>query len=350
MRRGLLVLVLLTVACNQGGQSAVRNGTPSQAASSARTGDTGPSDLPLSSVSFSCRLPIAQGPSTSMAGAFYPSESAFMAFPSTAVTIDPTGNGGGYFDRAFSRWLPVGRNAVAPDGKHYAYTSLSDQGIFYVHVVDVAGGGDRAIQATSNASGISFPPVVVDYASEGIYLSEAFEHPLGGLWLLDPTTGSIRSISTVRDGVSVMVGAGGGIFWASEINRADPNPVNTESSRGILPNQIDRLDLNTGSLTPWLYMPGSGLSVAGIDLQGRPLIAAEPAGDDYAAAELLIAIDATSHRLIQKGEVVYRRFGNGIADSHGVWFGNDAGIYLYSDALGLQKVSDHSGSPANGCF
>ena len=27
-----------------------------------------------------------------------------------------------YYERAYSRWLPVRRNAVSPDGTHYAYT------------------------------------------------------------------------------------------------------------------------------------------------------------------------------------------------------------------------------------
>jgi hypothetical protein len=39
-----------------------------------------------------------------------------------------------------------------------------------------------------------------------------------------------------------------------------------------------------------------------------------------------------------------------IPDGHGVWFGGPQGIFLYSDAKGLQKVSDQPGYPANGCF
>ncbi len=331
-----MALVLLAVSCTQGGPSAVRNGLPSQAASPARTGD-----LPGSPVSFSCRLPISYSISIGAS----PTESAFIAFPSTSITVDPTGKGGGYFDRAFSRWLPVTREAVSPDGKHYAYVNLGDPDIFYVHVVDVVSGIDHALLEDANAAGISFSPFVLDYAAEGIYISQGFESAGGGLWLVNPTTGSIGQVSTVG---RVLASAGGGIFWTGEINPADPNPVNTRSSRGTLPNQIDRLDLKTGSLTPWLYLPGSGLSVAGTDLRGRLLIVAEHAGDDP-AAELLIANDATSHRLIQKWDVVYG-FRGGIADSHGVWFGSPVGIYLYSDALGLQKVSAHPGSPANGCF
>jgi hypothetical protein len=39
-----------------------------------------------------------------------------------------------------------------------------------------------------------------------------------------------------------------------------------------------------------------------------------------------------------------------IADKHGIWFGGPDGIYLYSEARGLQKVSSQPGNPANGCF
>jgi hypothetical protein len=38
-----------------------------------------------------------------------------------------------------------------------------------------------------------------------------------------------------------------------------------------------------------------------------------------------------------------------IADSHGVWFGSRQGIYLYSVAGRLLKVSNQPGYPANGC-
>ncbi|HEX7265317.1 MAG TPA: hypothetical protein VF383_14170, partial [Candidatus Dormibacteraeota bacterium] len=35
--------------------------------------------------------------------------------------------------------------------------------------------------------------------------------------------------------------------------------------------------------------------------------------------------------------------GGPIADSHGIWFGSSAGIYLYSPGVGMRKVSDQAG-------
>ena len=360
MRKAAALVGLLVVACSQPAQHAAVSPTsavsPTQASPTpGQSPDTTPSptpgDLPLSQVSFSCRLPISY--STSIGT--YPSESAFISFPSTAKAIDPAGKGAGYFDRAFSRWLPVTREAVSPDGKHYAYLSFGDQGIFFVHVVDVATGTDHAFREDANAVAITFTPSVLDFAAEGIYLLHGFERVMPGMWLVDPNTGAIRLVS---DAGGIQVSGGGGIFWIGDINPADPHPVNTASSSGTLPDQIDRLDLKTGSLTPWLYMPGYGLRVLGVDSQARPLIGAvlgiiapAPHSDpiDHSASELLLALGADSQRSIDKGAVVDALVG-GIADAHGFWFGSLQGLYFYSDASGLQKVSNQPGFPANGCF
>jgi len=42
--------------------------------------------------------------------------------------------------------------------------------------------------------------------------------------------------------------------------------------------------------------------------------------------------------------------GGPITDANGIWFGSSHGIYLFTSAGGLQKVSDQPGYPANGCF
>jgi len=347
MRRWLVALVVLTVACTQGGQSAVRNSTPSPVASPSTT--PVPGDLPLSRVSFSCRLPISF--STSLGASL--DRSAFVAFPSTSVTIDPTGKGGAYFDRAVSRWLTVGRSAVSRDGTHYAYVELADQGVFYVHVVDVLTGSDHPF--AEDGSGFNFPPSVIDYASDGIYIVQAFERIQAGLWLVDPTTGSMRQVSNIS---GLQLSAGSGVFWAGEVNPADPSPVFTASSAGTLPDQIDRLDVRSGGKVRWLYMPQRGLVIVGLDGHGRPLInsyidipQAPPKTDpiDHSSTELLVALDPASQLIIYQGALV-ETLGGAITDSHGVWFGSLQGIYLYSESGGLQKVSNQPGYPANGCL
>ena len=337
------MLILLALACGQSGQS----GQPVAAKSSpspvaVASPSPIPGDLPLSRLSFSCRLPIVIPPPAD--GQTHPSTNAFLAFPSNSVTIDPTGNGGFYFDRAFSKWLPVGREAVSPDGKHYAFTDLGEQDQFVIHIVDVASGQDHAYPIAASAAGIMPQNIVFDYSAEGIYVVQAFEGPIPGMWLFDPTTGSIRLVTKVQ----VEVNAGRGIFWFDNLNPADPNPV--RSPMRILPDQIWRLDLKSGGQVIWLDRPGTGVHVIGIDAHDRPLIRAVHDGHNLdPTAELLLSLDDAKQQSIYKGAIAAGLSG-GITDEHGVWFGSLQGIYLYSDADGLQKVSNHPGTPANGCF
>jgi hypothetical protein len=94
-------------------------------------------------------------------------------------------------------------------------------------------------------------------------------------------------------------------------------------------------------------------------VSGRPVIRAlvpstdpKVTGDNFYLhdrSELLIAVNASGTTSLYKGQVVETLQGV-IADSHGLWFGGFDGIYLYTAANGLQRVSDHAGMPANGCF
>lgn len=351
MRRWAAVLVFPLIACSQSPSGPIAGATPSPTASVAPTMQPSPTpvaDLPLTKVDFSCRLPISISTS---AGAIR-SQNGFVSFPSGGLTVDPSSKGGAYFDRAFSRWLPVARSAVSLDGAHYAFVDLGD-GFFNVHVVEVRTGKDHVLR--EKVAGFSFQPFVLDYASEGIYIGQGFERIQPGLWLVAPTTGAIRKVSNV-DGLQVS--AGGGVFWSGEINPADPNPIRVPSSAGTLADQIDRVDIRSGRQVVWLYLPGKGVSVVGLDIHGRPLIAVysgqaqvPPENDpvDHSATQLLIALDAKTQRSIYKGQLV-ESLGGAISDAHGVWFGSQQGLYLYSEAHGLQKVSDQPGSPANGCF
>ena len=339
MRVWPAALIVLTLACSPTVQPTAAKSTPSpdQIASPSPI----PGDLPLSRLSFSCRLPIWIPPPAD--GQVHPAKNAFVAFPSRSVTIDPTGNDGRYFDRAFSRWLPVRREAVSPDGTHYAFaTPQADKSV--IHVVDVASGKDREFPIGSVAD-FADRANVFDYSAEGIYLVQAFEGPIAGMWLFDPATGSLRLVTKVL----VQFSAGGGIFWFAVLNPADPNPV--RSIMRVESNQIWRLDLKSGRQIIWLDRPGTGLWVVGLDARGRPLTTAVHDGRNYLdpTAELLLSLDDATQRSIYKGPIAASLSG-GITDDHGVWFGSPQGIYLYSDAGGLQKVSDQPGYPANGCF
>ncbi len=342
MKWASVVLVVLSVSCTTGGQVVVKS-TPTPIATTAHSPFPTPvkGDLQVSQVSFACRLPIymQQGYEGSPD---FSRQGAFLTFPAASMGIDNNGTGGAYFDRAFNRWLPVTRESVSPDGAHYAYANPADN---MLHVVDVVGRNERRFSLS--AIGANY---VFDYAADGIYMTLGFEG-LHGLWLVNPATGSVREAAYATPppagatGINPQSSAGGGIFWIGEVNPADPNPQKSPVSLG--PDQIVRLDFVSGHRIIWLYREGISLFVIGLDAGGRPLIVSSDGSE--ARTELLIALDQGSQRSIFKGALLMTLNG-AIADSHGVWFGSPQGIYLYSDAGGLQKVSNQPGYPANGCF
>lgn len=285
-------------------------------------------------------------------------QDSFITFPDGAISPAPVATGGMYFDRAFSRWLPVVRSAVAPDGTGYAYIEISQEpDIFFIHMVGVNGSQtkDVSIPESASAAGLGAQPEVFDFSADGIYLTEAFEHVWPGVWLFVQPAGPIRKVTDID---VPEVSAGSGVFWFGAVNPADPTPFSSRSSAGILPDEVNRLDLKTNTRTLWLYRPGLDLEVLGVDTLGRPLIRVlAPGGGgianndffDHSASELLLGLSPTFQRSIYKGQLV-ETLGNPIADSHGVWFGSGQGIYLYTSSGSLIKVSDHPGYPANGCF
>jgi hypothetical protein len=292
----------------------------------------------VTTLNLSCRLPVYL--QTGYEGSpDFSRRGAFISFPSASMAMASGGQGGGYFDRAFNRWLPVTRESVSPDGTHYAQI---DTGSGLLRIVDVASGKDRSFPLSSiNAN------VVLDYSTDGIYMTFGFEGA-HGLRLIDPVTGSGHDVPGVA---SPQASGGGGVFWVGEVNPADPHPIFTGASVGIggtLPNQITRVDVKSGVRTQWLYRPGTGLGVVGLDVRGNPLIDLVQSWGSN-TAELLIAPDSKSQQSIYKGPVA-GTLGGAIADSHGVWFGSPQGIYFISESGKLQKVSNEPGYPANGCF
>ena len=109
-------------------------------------------------------------------------------------------------------------------------------GAFYL--VDAKTGNRRLILSTEGPTPVSRWQVV-DYASEGIYLSApnyGVIQPVPGLWLLDPHTGRVRLV----DGGHYWVMVAGGTAWA-----LDPpgHPANS--------SKVYRLDLRTGQVSTW---------------------------------------------------------------------------------------------------
>jgi hypothetical protein len=305
-----------------------------------------PRPIPLSTVSFSCRLPVFVDIGRGQPG-------AFINFPSRTVKPDPAATRVGsivhpgrelvgyfyvhYYDRAYLRWLPVSRNDVSPDGTHYAYADravadpLNPPTRATLHVVAVKTGVDMAF----DGGDWSVPYAVLDYAAEGIYLTTTLVG--SGLWLMNPATGAVTQVSDAWD---VQGSAGNQVFWAGAVNISDPNPI-----AGMAPDELDRLNLVDGSRVPWFYRPGSSVHFVSQDTAGPPIIIVSGQVTEF----LILLGPGISRSILTFGNKL-PGLASPISDKHGVWFGSPDGIFLYSEAKGLQKVSNQPGYPANGCF
>ena len=249
---------------------------------------------------------------------------------------------------AYSRWLPVPRNSVSPDGKHYAYPSQTADNKVWLHVVTVPGGSDHVYRLPDVLfSGIG-SVYVFDYASEGIYMGLLNEGGIDGLWFFNLKTGLTSKIGELP-GIGVI---GGGAAWLGSFNKSDPNPLTFPP--GWPSNQIERVDLTNGSRQTWYYQPGASVGVIGFDGR-RPIVSTY----DGKVMRVFLLLDSAGHQQeIASGMpdtwIGYiDTFGGGIiTDSHGTWFGaSTQGLYLYVPGTGVKKVSDQQWlRPANGCF
>jgi hypothetical protein len=312
--------------------------------------------LPLSSVSFSCRLPVYV--QTGYEGSSdFSRQDGFISFPSASLAIDPSGHGGGYFDRAFARWLPVTREAVSPDGTRYTFLEPKVPGTpgrQRLHVVDVSTGTEKVVELGQPGDTSAY--VIVNFATEGVWLSYAgYEAPRGGLLMLDLNSGALMNPGVPgmveqpsggfgRSGDTLIepVAGGPGVFWFSD---GGPNPQSAAIGFTI-PARVQRLTMPGGKTVSWFTKQDAWVSVLGADLTEHPIIATSAVDGDINSKTIWLASSPTAAHAIGLPPGDYRL----IADSHGVWFGSRKGIYLYSDAGGLQKVSNQPGYPANGCF
>jgi hypothetical protein len=200
-------------------------------------------------------------------------------------------------------------------------------------VVAVKTGADSAFDGGDWTA----PYVVLDYAAEGIYLITDYGVYVG-LWLMDSTTGAVSRVANL---LNVQGSAGGSVFWVGTHNPSDRHPVT-----GSAPNQLERLSLTDGSRATWFYRPGSSVHFVSQDASGNPIIIVS--GVNW--AELRLVLGPGIDRPIWTDGDWVPVISDPISDSHGTWFGSQDGIFLYSDANGVRKVSNQPGYPANGCL
>lgn len=267
-------------------------------------------------------------------------QGAFLDLPSGRVTIDPHGDGGRYYDHRFSRWLPVDASAVSQDESHYANGGATVDGKPILHIVDVASRADHVYslpaELTPGIGGI----LVFEYSTDVVYLGLDGEGGALALWTFDIAKGTtayseISGIGTIHDRVA----------WRSTFNKSDPSPLSF--APGTPTNQIERLDLRDGTSEVWLYRPGHLVGVLGVDAANEPIVLEYT---DRRNLVVSILSSPTSQVVVYAGSPdTWGGFIAGVtADSHGVWFGGDKGIYLYS-AHDLKRVTDQPGIPAGTC-
>lgn len=306
----MALLAVLIMACSQGQQAAKNAVTPSPS---------------------SCRLPI------SIADSGGHLQGAFIDYASGSVTIDPNGANGAYYDRDFSRWVPVNQSAVLPDGTRYVYLDQKvpgTPGVSKLHLVEIASGKETIVDF--GQAGDAY--WIVKYAPEGVWLSySGYEAPGHGLFLLDLATGRLQD-RAVPD-LNEPVAGGPGVFWFT-----DPGPNPQIAAIGFpIPARVLRLTTADGKTELWVATPGKYVRVFGADPAGHPIFGTySDRGDGY---DLRIASAPNADRPIGLPVGVYGQF----ADSHGIWFGGAKGIYLYTPAGKLQQVSTLNASPVGAC-
>lgn len=317
------LLVIATMACGLAQPTA----TTTAASSSVAASNPSPSPSPAS-----CRLPIAIADSSGNL------QGAFVDYASGSVTIDPSGGNGAFYDRVFSRWLPVDQRAVSPDGSRYAILDRKVTGTASpqrLHVIDIATGADNPYElaATGDPAGYS----IITFGAEGVWLSySGYEGPRLGLFLLDLTTGKMKDVGGQKTFMDTVSG-GTGVFWFTD---GGPNPQ--ASAIGfVIPAQVNRFTVADGQSEAWFTKDGSGVRVFGTDLAGHPIFGTS---NEAGGFDVLIASAPGEMKKIDLPAGFYQVF----AETRGVWFGGDQGIYLYSDA-GVHKVSDQKGGPAGAC-
>jgi len=251
----LLGCVVLGACGNPTATSSAVPGSPSAPAS-----PNGSPQVPIPTPTPpTCRLPIASGdaPVDGVAADGAAGHGGFLDLPAGTFSPDPASLGS--YDRAISRWLPVARQWVVPEGIRYAW---GDRTASVVHVIDAASGTDHPVTVPG-------PSTVIDFETEGVYVARAVPSsgaPQQGLGFIDGGTSAYRQITA--DGRWLAVG--GGFAYGQDLDPAVPGPTGGPPGAA---NRVRKLDLRSGAVTTVASYTGASVQVLGV-YGTEPLIAA----------------------------------------------------------------------------
>ncbi len=353
--RPTVALAFVLVACSQAQPAAAvpsgvaTNHAPaSSAALTSPTPSLAPGDLPVSSVDFSCSLPVVTRGND---GSGVTLQGGFISFPSGRLTHDPNGimqsrypqndtattatpilygTGGAFYDLAAKQWVPALPPQSTADGSAYAYVTPAS----LANVVNVASGGVRIFDLHSLDR-----PAVEDFGARGVYLvsPSALGGPGEGVWLLDPGNGSVTQLRAVHRVWAVRDGKA----WVA---RLDPRDKTAWPAMEIAPaDSVAQLDLATGTETEWFYRAGAYPWMIGLS-SGRPVISVVGSGGQGEIR--LLDKPGSDGELIYSGSLVFDGYmGNIQGDGERTWIASAHGIYLYRPSHGFQKVFAFEGDP-----
>lgn len=300
-----------------------------------------------------CRLPVA--PSSGGSG----QQAGFIALPSGTFTTDASSGvsyeaatgrvktnqspvlfgdlSGMTYDIANHRWLPVTPSQVLPDGSAYVYTREASPTQFRneIHVVNVATAADTLVTNQGAYHAIAYLPdgIYVDHHLNGTDASN-------GLWLLNPSSGSLKAYPAGQQATWARIAAGGAWSYSLDANRFGSST-------------FARLDLATGTITTWFQVasapqppqPGSKtVRVLGFD-GTQPLV--QVYIDEHASQIWRVSAPGQATQLsdIALGPLSPPM---SVADPHGTWLMGPDSVYLYAGSSFQRVAAAPAGS--NGTY
>jgi len=315
VRPGFLTLagVLVLAGCSAGGNGSSGAATPTPTARATTLATAAPTPSPVAG----CKLPVASGdaptdgnPAHGQAGS-----GGFLAMPGGAFTKDPQSLAA--YDSAASKWLPVPRAWVSPDGTHYAWPENQPgagpvTGI--IHVVEVSTGADKTFRVPA-------PSMPVSYEASGVFVTRIVPNsdaPPQGLSKLDPASGDFKQLAADGNWVAL----GGGFAFGGDLDStvAQPPPG---TGPGQSFNRVRRLELATGTVTPVQTYAGSNVRVFGV-LGSNPIVGVLTPGGHFQVQVPAVIYDKVSGQSDPTDPIV--------VDGTNVWFSGHQSIFKWDGA------------------